>query len=66
MNYYLHFGDDVYQIHCSSPKKIVSFFTQKASSTSNWNDAKTFDGEFKHKEYQILRRYFSYTKINSK
>ena len=65
MNYYLHFGNDVYQIHCSSPKKIVSFFTQKASSTSNWNDAKAFDQEFKHKEYQVLKKYFSYTKVNS-
>lgn len=59
----LYMGENIYQIHVLNYEPILKFILNKAKSTLNWDDAKSFDTKYKQKEYQTLKNYFTVNKL---
>lgn len=64
-NYLLRFGEDTYKIETTNNEKIIDFIIEKAKATLTWTDAKIFDYQYKHLEYDTLKKYFTYEKIEN-
>ena len=65
IDYYLSFGEDKYLIEVKDRNAIVKFFCDKANACLDWTAARQFDFQYKHLEYQTLKEYFSYAKIEN-
>lgn len=61
--YVLVFGDEKYSISLLDRKSILDFVITKKNACGSWDDAKEFDGKFKHKEFELLSRFFKYERI---
>lgn len=63
IKYVLYFGKDKYEIKVTDPDSIVDFIKRKALASRDWQDAKFFDEEYKHKEFEKFSPCFKYEKI---
>ena len=61
--YYLYFGEDKYLVTVSNPLAIANFILEKARAATDWNKAREFDFVYKRKEFETLKKYFTYEKI---
>ena len=63
-NYYLKFGKiGEYKVDVTDPDKLIDFYKNKINSLTDYYSAKNFDIEFKHKEFGLLEKYFTWEKI---
>ena len=65
IDYLLRFGEDTYNVTVNDADKIVDFILKKAKATYTWDEAKTFDFCYKQKEYETLKQYFNYNRIEN-
>lgn len=65
IDYLLRFGEDTYKINVTNTDKIIDFILKKAHACLSWTDAKIFDYQYKHLEYETLKEYFTYEKIEN-
>ena len=63
IKYILYFGEDKYEIEVTNPYSIVDFIKRKAIASTDWQDAKLFDQEYKHTEFEKFNSCFKYKKI---
>lgn len=63
INYLLYFGKNIYEVEVYNDDSIVDFFIEKAKASLDWTNAKIFDANYKHREYETLKDYFKITKI---
>ena len=63
IDYFLIFGEEKYKIEVDNPNAIINFFLDKAMACTDWNLAKNFDFVNKHREFDILKRYFRYNNV---
>jgi len=63
IDYYLLFDKQEFKVDVLNDKEIILYFMEKAQSTLNWDDAKSFDSITRFKEFDILRDSFNFTKI---
>lgn len=54
----LNFGGDKYLINVLAPNLLVEFFKLKLIASMNYETAKSWDLNFKHKEQEILKVYY--------
>lgn len=57
---FLNFGTYYFQVSSTKPEALVDFYTKKAAASLNYDDAAKFDLEFKHKEYNKLKKYIKF------
>ena len=57
-DYILIFGEEKYKIEVNNTHGIINFFLGKARACTDWNLAKNFDFINKHREFEILSKYF--------
>lgn len=62
IGYVLKFGEETYSVTVNNEDKIVDFIVNKARHCEDWSDARNFDFQYKHKEFETLKKYFSYEK----
>lgn len=65
--YILHIGNDEYEVTLNeedSHIKIVEYFYQKASMTSDYDIAHGYDNKHKFQHFKELSKHFTYRKIN--
>lgn len=62
--YYLMFGRDYYRVTVKDYQAISDFIVGKANATMSWDSARSFDAEWKHREFEKLNGCFEYEKIN--
>jgi len=62
----LHMDGKKYKIIVSDAKKIVKFFIEKAIASLDYDTAKKFDKEFKHKEFATLSPHMIYRSLSDK
>lgn len=62
--YYLMFGRDYYRVTVKDYQAISNFIVGKAVATMGWDTARSFDTEWKHREFEKLSDCFEYEKIN--
>jgi hypothetical protein len=63
-NYYLKFGGvGVWRIDVVNPTDIIDFYKNKIAHITDYDDARAFDREFKWKEFEVLKKYFTFSKI---
>ena len=60
IDYLLRFGEDCYKVTVNDADKIVDFILKKARATYTWDEAKTFDIQYKQKEFETLKDFFKY------
>lgn len=63
IRYVLIFGEDKYEIMVHDASYIVNFFIDKSFACRDWTTAKEFDLANKHREFELLNKYFSYINI---
>ena len=63
IDYLLRFGENTYKVTVNDADKIVDFMLKKAKATYTYNEEKTFDLCYKQKEYETLKQYFNYNRI---
>ena len=61
--YYLFFGNRVFSISVITPSALVNFIVNKANASLSYETAKEFDYEFKHKEFEMLSKYFTFKEV---
>jgi hypothetical protein len=44
-------------------KEILNFLKKKIEALTDYTSARSFDEQWKHKEFSLLRKYFEYSKI---
>lgn len=64
IKYFLKFGDDVYMVDIKDAKSIVDFILKKAKASLTWDSARAFDTIYKRKEFETLKPFFEYVKID--
>ncbi len=64
IKYFLKIGNDVYLIEVNDAKSVVDFILEKARASMDWETAKAFDAAYKRKEFETLRPFFNYVKID--
>lgn len=63
-NYYLKFGGvGVWRIDVVNPTDIIDFYKNKIAHITDYDDARAFDREFKWKEFEVLKKHFTFSKI---
>lgn len=63
-NYYLKFGGvGVWKIDVVNPTDIIDFYKNKIAHITDYDDARAFDREFKWKEFEVLKKHFTFSKI---
>lgn len=64
--YTLLFGDNLaYNIKVDNEDMIISFIKMKIDALANYTTARAFDQEYKRREFNVLREFFTYEEINS-
>jgi len=63
IRYILIFGEEKYEIFVSDPYQIVGFFEHKAYCSLDWNTAKQWDEQYKHREYECLKEFINYKMV---
>lgn len=64
--YLLLFGDKLYKVEVKNTKKLLDYFTNKAANTFDYTDAKIYDADHKHKEYDECKKYFKCSAVSKK
>lgn len=64
IKYFLKFGNDIYLINVKDAGSIVRFILEKAKASMSWDSAKLFDAAYKRKEFETLKPFFDYVKID--
>lgn len=64
IKYFLKFGNDIYLINVKDAGSIVRFILEKAKASMSWDGAKLFDAAYKRKEFETLKPFFDYVKID--
>ena len=62
--YYLMFGRDYYRVTVRDYQAVSDFIIGKANATMTWDAARSFDAEWKHREFEKLSGCFGYEKVN--
>ena len=63
--YYLLFGRvGVFRIELTDPNKIIGFINDKIDALKDYKSAYAFDAIWKHKEFELLKDSFTYTKVD--
>ena len=60
----LRMGDDHYSVVANDAKALVEFYCNKALATLNYESAKSWDAQYKHKEFHHLFSNFVYRQIS--
>ena len=60
----LYMGNDKYEINVLNYDIFKRYLIKKAQHSLNWDDAKMFDMKYKGKEFELLKTYFTFNKIN--
>lgn len=64
LDYFLIFGNTaIYRIEVKNSKALVNYLVTKKDSLLNYSTAREFDAKYKHREFEILKEYFTYTKL---
>jgi hypothetical protein len=63
--YMLKFGEETYSVKVNNEDEIVGFIMDKARHCEDWSDARDFDFQYKHKEFETLKKYFNYNRIEN-
>lgn len=63
ISYYLKFGNELFLIEVNNADKIVEFIYNKAIASMDWDKAREFDANYKFKEYETLKDYFKFSKV---
>lgn len=64
-NYYLQFGGvGVWQIDVINADALIEFYKNKINHITDYTEARAFDRQFKFKEFELLKQYFTYVKIS--
>lgn len=62
--YYLKFGNvGTFEVKVKNSKEILNFLKKKIEALTDYTSAHSFDEQWKHKEFSLLRKYFEYSKI---
>jgi hypothetical protein len=62
--YYLKFGNvGTFEVKVKNSKEILNFLKKKIEALTDYTSARSFDEQWKHKEFSLLRKYFEYCKI---
>mgnify|MGYP003298126837 FL=1 len=62
-DYFLRFGKQTYKVDIDNIDVFLKFIKDKVNACSNWDTAKQFDMQYKHKEYEIFSKYITVTKM---
>jgi hypothetical protein len=65
INSYLKFGDRIYEVKVLDADKLVDFYFDKSTKCTDYTSAKIFDVQYKHKEYELLNKYFTFNKLDN-
>jgi hypothetical protein len=63
VNSELHIGTDKYTIIVTEPGKLIEFYIQKTIASFDYRTADIFDANYKHKEYDVLKKHFTFRPI---
>lgn len=61
--FYLKFGKTTYKCKLINSAKLLNFIKKKVQALVSWDDATSFDAKWKHKEYEQLKEYFKFNKV---
>lgn len=61
-NFYLQFGEDIYKIRLVKSQELRDFLTKKALASKKYDTAIEFDRKYKHKEFELLKKCFTFNK----
>lgn len=64
--YLLLFGDRLFKVEVKDRDAILDYFSNKASKTYDYTEAKEYDKEHKHKEYDECKKFFKATRLTAK
>lgn len=64
LDYFLIFGnDELYRIEVKDSKALIQYLIAKIDSLTDYNTAREFDAKYKHREFDMLKDYFVYTRV---
>lgn len=63
VDYYLQFGNKTYKVEIINLQNLINFLLNKANACLYWETAKTFDSNYKHKEFDTLKDSFVITEV---
>ena len=64
-SYYLRFGNDTYLIEVIDHKPFIDYIKEKLDCIKDHYSAIRFDAKYKHKEFKLFKKYFSYRKLSA-